>query len=129
MTDEGLGTLLTALDLAAFERHAEAGFRPLARPPAWFARLSRDGSFPFLGHVLEEAQAFWQSGTNGVRVWGPSVEVGEDGREFHYLVKALNVNTRAYLVFQLDEGADRVRDVLQKVRSDALAAPRGNEPS
>ena len=89
---------------------------------------SRDGTFPFLGHILEEAQAFWQSGDDGVRRWGPCAELADDGREFHYLVKALTVHARAYLVFQLDESAERMRDMLQKVRGDALASTRRPEP-
>jgi hypothetical protein len=127
MTDEALATLLTALDIAAFGRVQAGGFRPLATPPAWFGRLTRDGTFPFLGHILDEAEAFWISGEEGSRQWGPCVDLGEDGREFHYLVKALTANQRAFLVFQLDEGAERVREVLQKVRADALATPRKPE--
>lgn len=128
MTDQALSILLPALDIAAFERVEENGFRPLAQPPAWFGRLSRDGTFPFLGHILEEARLFWRSGDEGVREWGPCAELAEDGREFHYLVKALTVQAQGYLVFQLDESAERMREVLQKVRSDALAPPRGPEP-
>ena len=120
MTDNALSTLLPALDVAAFERDAEGGFQPLAPLPTWFTGLSRDGTFPFLGHILEEANVFWKSGADGVRKWGPCAEVDETGREFHYLVKALRVNTRAYLVFQADEGAEQLRRVLQQVRSDAL---------
>ena len=127
MTDQALARLLTALDIAAFERVRESGFQPLATPPAWFARLSRDGTFPFLGHILEEAEAFWTSRQEGSRQWGPSAEVGEDGREFHYLIKALTADGRAYLVFQLDEGAERLREVLQKVRAEALDAARKPE--
>jgi hypothetical protein len=127
MTDQALARLLTALDIAAFERVQESGFRPLDTPPGWFGRLSRDGTFPFLGHILEEAEAFWASRQEGSRQWGPSAEVGEDGREFHYLIKALTADGRAYLVFQLDEGAERLREVLQKVRAEALDAARKPE--
>ena len=121
MTDNALSSLLTALDIAAFERNAEGGFQPLAPPPTWLTQLSRDGTFPFLGYILEEANVFWNSGADGLHEWGPCAEVDEVGREFHYLVKALRVNMRAYLVFQVDEGAERLRRVLQKSRSDALA--------
>lgn len=69
MTDLALSILLPALDIAAFERVEENGFRPLAQPRAWFGRLSRDGTFPFLGHILEEARVFWRSGDEGVREW------------------------------------------------------------
>jgi hypothetical protein len=121
MADNAPSTLLTALDLAVFERDAEGGFQSLAPLPTWFTCLSRDGTFPFLGHILEEANVFWNSGADGSREWGPCAEADESGREFHYLVKALRIDGRAYLVFQVDEGAERLRQVLQKVRSDALA--------
>lgn len=122
MTDQPVPALLTALDIVAFELAAGSGFRLLATPPQWFGRLSRDGTFPFLGHILEEARAFWDSHTQGVRQWGPTATTADDGSEFHYLVKAVNVGARSYLVFQLDESAERMRDILQKVRADALAA-------
>ena len=121
MTDDTLSTLLTALDIAAFERGVEGSFQSLAPLPKWFGRLPRDGTFPFLGHILEEANVFWTTRLNGAREWGPCAEVDERGEEFHYRVKALRVDARTYLVFQLDEGAERLRQVLQKVRSDALA--------
>jgi hypothetical protein len=120
MTDNPLAPLLTALDIAAFERSAEGGFQSLAPLPVWFTRLGRDGTFPFLGHILEEAHVFWNAGADGSREWGPCADVDDSGREFHYRVKALRVKTRDYLVFQVDEGAERLREVLQKVRGDAL---------
>lgn len=125
MTDP-LSTLLPALDIAAFERAPDGAFRSLAPPPAWFPLLSRDGTFPFLGHILDEATAFWDSREDGMRDWGPCTGVEDGGREFHYRVKAVRVGTRAFLVVQLDEGAEQVREILQKVRADALAA--GQKP-
>jgi hypothetical protein len=121
MTDDALSSLLPALDVAAFERNAEGGFQSLAPAPKWMSRLSRDGTFPFLGHILEEANVFWDSGTDGLYEWGPCAEVDENGVEFHYLVKALRINNRAYLVFQIDEGAEKLRRVLQQSRSEKLA--------
>ncbi len=120
MSDNALSTLVTALGLAAFERDAEGGFQSLAPVPPWFKGLSRDGTFPFLGHILEEANIFWNAGADGLYEWGPCADQDGSGREFHYLVKALRIDKRAYLVFQIDEGAERLRQVLQKVRSDAL---------
>ena len=95
MTDRPLSTLLTALGIAAFERSADGGLQSLAPLPAWFTRLSRDGTFPFLGHILEEANAFWTSGADGVREWGPCADADESGHEIHYRVKALRVKTCA----------------------------------
>jgi hypothetical protein len=126
MINEDVPVLLAALEIAVFERNSDGSFRSVATPPAWFARLGRDGTFPFLGHILEEAIAFWAGESEGVATWGPCADVSDDGKEFHYLVKALNVNFRKFLVFQLDESAERVRDVLQKVRSDALDKTRGH---
>lgn len=135
MSDDALATLLPALDIAAFERTADGSFRPLAPPPSWFARLGRDGTFPFLGHILEEAVTFWATKAEGTREWGPCAEVDDNGGEFHYTVRALTLGPSAYLVFQLDQAAERMREVLQKVRSDALdaekarrARPRSAEP-
>jgi hypothetical protein len=120
LSSDQLAALLPALGLAAFARTADGAFQPLAPAPAWFTRLGKDGTFPFLGHILEEANIFWTSKTDGTRTWGPCADVNDEGQEFHYLVKALIIDARAYLVFQQDDAAERLREVLQKVRSDAL---------
>lgn len=125
MSHEDVALLLPSLGIVAFERDHDGSFHPLAPPPPWFAALSRDGTFPFLGHILEDATAFWNTRTNGVRTWGPCAEVGAHGKEFHYLVKAATVGLHAYLVFQLDESAERMREVLQTVRSEALKRTAG----
>jgi hypothetical protein len=120
MSDDDVALLLNALGVVAFERDPGGAFRPLVEPPLWFAALGRDGTFPFLGHILEEATAFWATRTDGVRAWGPCADVAADGKEFHYLVKAATVGARTYLLFQIDESVDQLRAVLQAVRSDAL---------
>ena len=117
-----LTTLLAALDIAAFERHPDGSFAPLAPPPAWFVRIVADGTLPFLGHILEEANQFWNGRSPGRRDWGPCAEVDETGSEFHYNVAAVNAGGRQYLFFQVDPGSDRIRDVLQKIREQALVA-------
>ena len=121
MTDDSLTELLPAIEIAAFARGADGSFTPVAPAPAWFARLGADGTFPFLGHILEEAEQFWAEGASGRRDWGPCAEVGDDGVEFHYTVTAVIVPVQKYLVFQLDPGSDRIREVLQKVRDKSLA--------
>jgi hypothetical protein len=120
MSSDQLATLLPSLGIAAFARNADGSFQPLAPAPAWFAGLGKDGTFPFLGHILEEANIFWTSKSDGMRTWGPCADVNDQGQEFHYLVKAVTIGAHAYLVLQLDDAAERMRDVLQKVRSDAL---------
>jgi hypothetical protein len=122
MSDEILLLLLPALDLAAFRRQADGTFTSIAPRPTWFARLVADPTFPFLGHILDEATVFWNAGKEGRLEWGPVAEVDESGSEFHYRVIALNSGGRRFLLFQLDLAADQVREVLQKVRTDMLAA-------
>lgn len=122
MSDQVLAPLLQALGVAAFERRSDGGLVAVAEPPAWFPELAADGTFPFLGHVLEEAAAFWSSGASGCRDWGPCAEVDASGREFHFLVTACSNAGTQYLFIRLDEGSDRVQAVLQQVRERALAA-------
>jgi hypothetical protein len=122
MSDELLKTLVPALGIAAFERRPDGSFGALAPLPRWFERLAGDGTFPFLGHILEEATRYWNKEEAKPREWGPCAEVDEAGHEFHYLVMALTVAGRKYLVFQLDRASDEMRQVLQKVRDQALAA-------
>ena len=97
----------------------------MAPPPKWFGRLVADVTFPFLGHVLEEATLFWKSATSGAREFGPGVEVNEAGEEFHYRVLAVTVDGSQFLLFQLDPGTDRMREVLQKARGQALLSASG----
>ena len=123
MSDDLLKALLPALGIAAFERHMDGSFRALAPIPTWFERLAGDGTFPFLGHILEEATRHWNKGDAAKpREWGPSAETDETGHEFHYMVTALTLTGRSVLIFSLDTGSDRIRHVLQKVRDQALAA-------
>jgi hypothetical protein len=120
-----LTTLLPALDIAAFERRPNGSFSPMAPPPPWFVRIVADGTLPFLGHILEEANQFWESRSSGRRDWGPCAEVDATGSEFHYMVTAVTIGYQQYLCFQLDPGSDRLREVLQQVRDQALAANHG----
>ena len=119
MNDEVLSTLLPALGFAVFARDANASFTALTPPPEWFKRLG-DVTFPFLGHILEEANAFWDSGKPGAREWGPCAEVDADGAEFHYKVLAYALGNRQLLLFQLDTESDHMREVLSVVRTQSL---------
>jgi hypothetical protein len=122
MNDEVLASVLHAVGVAAFERRDDGSFTAVAPPPPWFAGLASDGTFPFLGHVLEEAVAFWDARTTGAREWGPCAEVDANGREFHFMVTALADGRTRYLLFRLDSGSDRMQAVLQQVRERALDA-------
>src|SRR5262245_9565535 len=122
MSEDLLKALMSGLGIAAFERRPDGSFAAVVAPmPRWFARLAGDGTFPFLGHILEEAGRFWTKGEPMLREWGPCAEVDEVGREFHYKVTAVTMAPKHYLIFQLDPGADRLQKMLQKVRNDQLA--------
>ena len=120
MNEEVLAALVPALGFAAFVRGADGSFSALTAPPPWFTRLG-DVTFPFLGHILEEANRFWDSGTPGSQEWGPCAEVDSTGTEFHYKVIAHTVASRQLLLFQLDSESDHIREVLSKVRTESLA--------
>ena len=121
MSEEVLSALLPALGYAAFVRGADGTFAALAPPPDWFKRLG-DVTFPFLGHILEEAIDFWRGGTPGFQEWGPCAERDPAGVEFHYKVIAYTLANRQLLLFQLDTESDHLRDVLSVVRTQSLAA-------
>ena len=76
MIYEPLAPLLQAIDIVVFERRGDGSFARLTPPPPWFWRLATD-TFPFLGHILEEATAFWASRQSGAREWGPCVDTDE----------------------------------------------------
>ena len=122
MNDDVLASVLHAVGVAAFERKDDGSFAAVAAPPAWFAGLASDGTFPFLGHVLEDAIAFWNARTVGSREWGPCAEVDANGREFHFMVTAVFDGRTCYLLLRLDSGSDRMQAVLQQVRERALDA-------
>jgi hypothetical protein len=122
MSDPLLTSLLPALEIAAFARSADGSFSTAAPIPAWFERLVKDTTFPFLGHILEEAEQFWSGGSQGFQEFGPCAEVDESGREFHYKVIAVSTAGLQYLLFQPDPATDRIRDVLQKARERSLGA-------
>jgi hypothetical protein len=122
MNDDVLASVLHAVGVAAFERKDDGSFVAVAPPPPWFAGLSSDGTFPFLGHVLEEAVAFWNARRTGAREWGPCAEVDANGREFHFMVTAVADDRTHYLLFRLDSGSDRMQALLQQVRNRALDA-------
>jgi hypothetical protein len=122
MSDDLLKSLIPALDIAAFERHDDGSFGSIAPVPPWFTRLVADPAFPFLGHILEEANRFWVAKGPGLREWGPVAEVDEAGAEFHYKVAAVTTAEGRFLIFQLDRASEQIRRVLQTVRTSQLEA-------
>ena len=126
MSDEALKELLTAMDFAVFERDGDGAFKALTEAPPWFPQLA-SGTFPFLGHILDEANAFWLSGKPGRQNWGPAAENDDKGGEFHYMISAVTLDDRQFLVFQLDRASDHLREVLQVARDHKLQDERARQ--
>ncbi len=118
--DDALGAAVSALEIGVFERNADGGFSSIATPPAWLRIFSQDMSFPFLGSFLDEARQFWAEPRPSRLTWGPCAATNPDGTELHFTVSALSLPDRQFLVFELDPGAVMMRDILQKVRTQAL---------
>ena len=79
MSEDLLKALMNGLGIAAFERRAD-GSSGRSAAPSWFARLAGDGTFPFLGHILEEAGLFWTKGEPMLREWGRAPNWTKSGR-------------------------------------------------
>src|SRR5262249_5180525 len=120
MSDEVLNTLMSGLGIAAFERRVDGSFAAVSPVPTSFQWLAGDGTFRFLGHILDAARDFWNSGEPKLREWGPCCEVDEAGHQFHYKVTAVTMSGRQYLVFQLDQDSDQMQAVVQKLREREL---------
>ena len=122
-----------ALGIGVFVETPEGRFESVGPVPAWMAAFGRDPTFPFLGSFLEQARRHWESPQATCLTWGPCAEVDQDGREFHYTVSALALPVGRVLVFELDLQAGQMRDLLQRVRTEALTAatappsPAGDE--
>ena len=129
MSDDLLKSLIPALDIAAFERRDDGSFESIAPMPVWFPQVVTDPSFPFLGHILEEANRFWLSSTPGLREWGPVAKVDEAGTEFHYKIAAITTAEGRFLILQLDRASEEIRRVLQTVRTRQLEAEQTGEGS
>jgi hypothetical protein len=120
MSEQSLQTLLLAVGMAAFERTPDGGFTSLGPLPPWLRRVTGDGTFPFLGHVLDDVHAFLGSGIQGVRDFGPCADVDETGEPFHYMVTAATLGDQRFLVLRRDSGSDRIQQMLQSAREQAL---------
>jgi hypothetical protein len=120
MSEQSLQNLLLALGMAAFERAPDGSFTSLGPVPPWLRRVAADGTFPFLGHILDEVHAFFSTGIVGMREFGPCSDVDENEQPFHYVVMAASLDDRRFLVLRRDPGSDRVQEVLQKAREQAL---------
>lgn len=113
--------LLAVLDVVVMERRLDGSFVPLVPVPSWFAGLGRDGTFPFLGTFLEEAEQFWSATVRGRLPSGLCAATNPEGREFHFEAVAVAISGRSLLLFELPRGVDDLRSILQEAREEKLA--------
>jgi len=118
--DATTATILSALEIAAFERRTDGSFVSLVPVPEWFSVLGKDQTFPFLGTFLEDARIHWASSPSGRLRSGLCSETDEYGREYHFEVSAIVLGGRNLLIFELAPALEGMRLALQKARQQAL---------
>src|SRR6476646_1202450 len=114
--DSTITPILSALEIAAFERRPDGSFVSLVPVPEWFSVLGKDQTFPFLGTFLEDARIHWASSPSGRLRSGLCSETDDYGREFHFEVSAIVLAGRNLLVFELAPALEGMRLALQKAR-------------
>jgi hypothetical protein len=133
MTDPLLAPLIELLDLVVIERLADRSMRLLTPAPRWFVDVAAtaargepvtlDDALPFLGHFLEEAEAFWWTRRNGAHIGEPFAVRGTS--EEHLLrPRAVTVLTRTVIVLDRLGGHADPRPVLQAAREARLEHER-----
>ncbi len=127
MSDDLVTKLLPAMDIAAFKRAPDGSFRADCAAAAMVRSARRRHDVPVSRPYPRGGDDVLAEVRPGSREWGPCVEENEVGREFHYRVLAVTAEAGQFLVFQLDSGADRMREVLQKVRR--AGAGRSRRPA
>ena len=113
--------MLRVFGFVVFERQADGSFSPLSALPPWISDMTRDGTFPFLGGFLGEADEFWAR-TEGEGRLGSGLCTATDaqGREFHVEAWAVSLGGRQFLLFEHPASAMRLREVLQRAREQLL---------
>ena len=124
-----LEAAISALEIGVFAQDGDGAFVSVGPVPDWMSAFARNPSFPFLGAFLGQARHFWSQPQTGRLTWGPGVELDALGQEFHFLVSAVSHPEHKLLIFELDRSAAPIRDVLQKVREQALARTGQPGPS
>jgi signal transduction histidine kinase len=126
MTDE----ILSALDLAVFERRDDGTLVIAAGPPPWLSELGIGGNshlievFPLLESFLLDAEPIWQSPGRRLDsdVW---VQSGPGGTEYAFQASAVLVlNRKLIVVKRLGAEFERRRLALQRARQTQLSYER-----
>ena len=112
--------LLRVFGFVVFERQADGSFSPLSALPPWISDMTKDGTFPFLGGFLAEAEQFWADTQEGRLGSGLCTATDSQGREFHVEAWAVALTGRQFLLFEHPASAMRLQEVLQRAREQLL---------
>jgi signal transduction histidine kinase len=119
-----------------FEAIGDGNYRWLGMPPAFSDELfgaeppggeptQLEGRLPFLDAFLIQAEAFWESNTEGQLDSGAWVEAGADGHEIPLEASALRlVGRRVLCIRHLQARYDEHVELLQRGRDGLLAHDR-----
>jgi hypothetical protein len=129
MSDPLLSSLLRALGLVVIERLPNSTYHLLTPAPDWLstafdetpsgAQGTLGGTFPFLDHFLQQADAAWHDGPSASAESGPfSASVG--GEDLLLRATAMTVEQRKLLVVERLTGDADSRPILQKAREHLL---------
>jgi len=128
-SDRAVPEILSALDLAVFERRTDGFFRNVAPLPQWFASMLDESAdpaaidlmdaFPFLESFLAECEsAVRETGCSQSDIW---TERDRDGQYRHLQALAMNIAGQSLLIFEPSTGA---YTALQRAHDRALESER-----
>lgn len=133
MSETLLAALLPQLDFIVIERTASGALVPQTPAPRWFVDVAMTsagggpatlgGALPFIDHVLEDAEAFWWSGKDGL-VAGAPFAVSGATEEYLLRPRIATLQRRKLLVLERLTGLADTRPVLQAAREGRLEHER-----
>ena len=127
-----LKSLLSALDIVAFERIEKGQFQVIGSLAGWFVRMYPEammekdrmnfgGRFLFLENFLIDAEKFWESEARGRLKSGFWIEVDAFGKERQLEASALNLRDRKILLIEFPAVAfAEKQSLIQKGREQKL---------
>jgi hypothetical protein len=99
-------------------------------PPSWFSQVvlaanepegvTISEALPFVGHFMDEAEAFWREGRDGALRSEAFTVNGPSGAQIGLAVTAVTVGHRSLLVLEMIADFEERRRALQSARENAL---------
>jgi hypothetical protein len=124
--------ILNRLGMVVMERLPHGVFLRLGTqpPPAWFTHamlaanpneaVTISEALPFVGHFMDEAEAFWREGRDGALRSEAFTVADPSGAQMGLAVTAVMVGHRSLLVLERIADFEERRRALQSARENAL---------